>query len=78
MHYKPGEIIFRQGYPGDNAYIIIRGQVEIIDEMGDGTEYRLALLEAGQMFGEMALLDDKPRSATARAATEVILQVMPI
>jgi CRP-like cAMP-binding protein len=78
LHYKAGDVIFRQGYPGDNAYIILSGQVEIVDEIPGGPEFRIALLDAGQMFGELALLDDKPRSATARAVSDVTLQIVPI
>lgn len=78
LHYRAGSIIFRQGYPGDNAYIVISGQVEILDEIPGGPEFRIAVLEAGQMFGEMAVLDDKPRSATARALTDVTLQIVPV
>ena len=78
LNYQPGEIIFQQGYPGDYAYIIVSGEVEIIDLKPDGAVEMIALLEPGQMFGEMALLDDKPRSATARARTAVALQIMPI
>lgn len=78
LYFKAGDIIFRQGYPGDNAYIVISGQVEIVDMIPDGPEFRIAVLDAGQMFGELALLDDKPRSATARAITDVTLQIVPI
>lgn len=78
LQYQAGEIIFRQGYPGDYAYVIVSGQVEIVDVKPDGSIEHIALLEPGQMFGEMALLDDQPRSATARAATDVSLQIMPI
>jgi CRP-like cAMP-binding protein len=78
LHYKAGETIFRQGYPGDNAYVILSGQVEIIDEIPGGPEFQIAVLDAGRMFGEIALLDDKPRSATARALTDVTLQIVPV
>lgn len=78
LTFAAGETIFRQGYPGDFAYIVVAGQVEILDIMTDGSEFRIAILEVGQMFGEMALLDDKPRSATARALTDVQLQIVPL
>lgn len=78
IHYKTGEVIFRQGYPGDHAYIIQQGKVEIYNEWPDGCIESIAILDEGQMFGEMALTDDAPRSASARAHTDVSLQIMDI
>jgi len=57
-------IVVQEGEPGDAMYIIIRGAVKISYYTADGQEVVLALLEAGAFFGEMALLDDQPRSAT--------------
>ena len=70
--YRPGDVLFRQGEPGDAAYFIRSGQVEIVRET-DGSESVLAQLGAGQYFGEAALLSNAPRNATVRAsaATEV-------
>lgn len=76
--FKAGEVVFRQGYPGDYAYIIQQGEIEIYHEEADGTEKHLALLGEGEMFGELALTDDAPRSASARAATDCSLQIMEI
>lgn len=76
--FSAGEVIFRQGYPGDHAYIIKRGEVEIVLENVDGSEEIVATLGEGEMFGEMAVMDDAPRSATARAKTDCALQVMAI
>ncbi len=78
LDFAAGEVIFRQGYPSDNAYIIQSGVVEIYHEHPDGSEEHLADLEAGQMFGEYGVLDDAPRSASARAKTEVFLQIVPL
>lgn len=70
--YAAGEVIFRQGDLGTDMYIIHEGQVEIVT--GDGErENVVAVLEKGDFFGEMSLLDEQPRSATARAATDVRL-----
>lgn len=67
--YPAGAVIFRQGDPGHDMFILQQGQVEICQLMG-GEEKRLALLEKGDFFGEMALLEDYPeRSATAKAVT---------
>lgn len=61
-----GEILFREGDPGDAFYIVFRGAVEILKE-GPGQAQRLAVRRDGGAFGEMSLLNDAPRSATARA-----------
>lgn len=78
LNYSAGDIIFRQGYPGDHAYIVKKGEVEIYNELPDGSIESIAILHEGQMFGEMALTDDAPRSASARAHTDVSLQIMDI
>lgn len=64
--YADGEVICRQGEIGDRMYVIQAGQVTVIRE-ADGTEIFLAELTAGDIFGEMALFDRSPRSATVRA-----------
>ena len=64
--YQPGQLIMRQGDTGVGAFIIRNGKVEIIQER-DGKEQRLATLGPGDVVGEMALLDEFPRSASVRA-----------
>lgn len=67
--------LFQQGDAGDALYVVISGQVEIL-HMLDGAPVRLTACRTGEYFGEMALLDDAPRSATARALEDsVLLQV---
>jgi len=68
--YKKGEPIFRMGDPGLGMYIIINGAVEIVEEPENGTRTKLAELEKGAFFGDMALLDEKPRSASAIAMVD--------
>ena len=70
-----GTVIVRQGAPADKFFIIIDGEVEIIRE-DDGQQRTLATLTRGQFFGEMAILRDSPRMATARAATPATLFAM--
>lgn len=62
-----GQVIFHHGDPGGLLYIISRGKVKISYATQDGQEALLAILGAGDFFGELALLDDSPRSATAEA-----------
>ena len=64
--YERGQVIVRQGEAGDSMYVIQGGQVEVVQEK-DGKEYRLSVLGRGDVFGEMALFDREPRSATVRA-----------
>jgi F420-non-reducing hydrogenase small subunit len=64
--FKKGEVVFKQGEQGDTMYIIQSGAVEISQEQ-DGKDVVLALLDQGDFFGEMALLQDEVRSATVRA-----------
>lgn len=67
--YGANEFIFSQGDPGLGMYVIEDGQVEILLTEPDGEEKRLAALKAGDFFGELSLLDESPRSASAVAKT---------
>ena len=64
--YDRNQVIFREHENGDMAYIIADGQVQIVKESDNGPTV-LGVLERGAMFGEMALIDDKPRMASAKA-----------
>ena len=68
--YGDGEEIVRQGETGDCMYVIQTGQTEAIQGK-EGKAVRLAVLGEGDVFGEMALFERKPRSATVRALGEV-------
>ncbi|MCS7148923.1 MAG: EAL domain-containing protein [Geminocystis sp.] len=73
--FRAGEYIFREGDKGDVAYILEEGVVEIIATI-DGTPTFLNVLTPGDIFGELALIDDSPRSASALAKTDVLLTVI--
>jgi small-conductance mechanosensitive channel/CRP-like cAMP-binding protein len=74
--YAPGELIFRKGDQGDSMFIINRGSVEVRVPGSNGSLQRVAVLESGNFFGEMALLTGEPRTADINALTEVeILEV---
>jgi len=64
--YDEGKVIFREGEPGNEMFIIIEGEVKITKKAGN-LEKTLMILRSGDFFGEMALVDDKPRSASAIA-----------
>ena len=67
-HFKEGEHVFRTNEPGVGMYIIMEGSVEIYRVRGDSeTADRLAEFYDGDFFGELALLEDLPRTASARA-----------
>ncbi len=65
-----GDIIFSEGEIGNDMFILQSGTVELIKKIGGETKV-LATLEKGDFFGEMSVLEDLPRTATARAKTEV-------
>lgn len=63
--YKKGEPVFRMGDPGLGMYIINKGLVNIAEENSAGEMTTLAVLKDGAFFGDLALLDEAPRSASA-------------
>jgi len=70
VSYQPGEIIFCEYEPGDAFYLIQEGRVQISKIMGD-IEKTVDVLQPGEVFGEMAILEEAPRSASAIAAEQV-------
>jgi CRP-like cAMP-binding protein len=74
---KPEEVLFEEGEPGDAFYIVFKGAIQILKTRADDTEEKLAVRRDGEGFGEMALLNDAPRSATARALERTQLLRIP-
>ena len=68
VHVEQGELVFAEGEPGDHLYVIVEGEVDVLN----GGERR-ASLRVKECFGEMALLDASPRSASCRAHTNLEL-----
>ena len=68
--FNPGEVIFSEFEPGDNFYLIQSGRVQLSKHIGD-IEKTLDILQPSEMFGEMAILENSPRSATAIALDTV-------
>ena len=67
--YLEGEVIFREGDPGDKLFLLLDGSVEVIKDHEGNAELKLQTLHAVNYFGEMAILTDEPRSATTVAAS---------
>ncbi len=74
---RPGEVLFREGDPGDAMYVVLEGRIRISKIIPGAGEEALAILERGDYFGEMALIDRQPRSAFAKAhdAGAVVLAI---
>jgi uncharacterized protein YhbP (UPF0306 family) len=70
-----GDVVVRQGAPADKFFIIVDGEVEVLRD-DDGESRRLATLQRGQFFGEIAILRDTPRMATVKAITPTTLFAM--
>lgn len=70
-----GDIVIREGEDGNEAYLILAGKVEI-RKAGSGGDIRLAVLGKGEVFGEMAIIDEQPRSASAVALEDGELLVV--
>jgi CRP-like cAMP-binding protein len=72
-HYAPGEVVFREGQTGAGMYILEKGAVDIVLRLEDGSEQCVVSLKAGQFFGELALLEATPRTATAVVRQPTVL-----
>ncbi|MBL0213148.1 MAG: Crp/Fnr family transcriptional regulator [Myxococcales bacterium] len=73
--FPAGSVLFEEGQPGDYMYVVQTGEVEIRRQVGE-TERVLAILPPGEFFGEMAILNGRPRSATAVCKTKARLLVI--
>lgn len=73
VSYKPGDYIFFEGDIESHFYIIENGIVQIYTKSADGKRINICEINSGESFGEFALLDQKPRSASAQAITDVTL-----
>ena len=76
-HYQQGEVIFREGDSGHSLYLVKSGQVRIFVNGLDGHETSVILFgRPGEIFGELAIIDGLPRSATAIALGQTVLYTM--
>ncbi len=77
--FKKSEIVFREGEPGDRIYFIISGEVSVLASLAqNGRARRLATFAEGVFFGDMAILEGQPRSATVRADTDTEVLYMTV
>ena len=76
--YPTGAALLRQGETGVGLFVILSGSVRVTQRRDDGSERELATLGRGDVLGEMALLDDLPRSATATALEPTRALVLPV
>jgi len=68
-----GDVIFSEGQPGDQMYVIVEGKVKLGQTSADGRESLLGVLGPGEMFGELSLFDPGLRTSTATALTDSIV-----
>lgn len=69
---EKGEVVIREGEVGENFFIIVRGDVEVLTTTPDGRRVQLHRMDDGDYFGEIALLEDIPRTATVRTLTQCL------
>ena len=69
--FGPGELIVEEGHTGNGLYLIVSGNVEAIKGLGTEQQQTVNKLSAGEVFGEMALLGEWPRTASVRAVDNV-------
>ncbi len=73
--FQPGDILFRQGDPSDHVVLVRSGQAEVLREVGEDC-ILLGMAKEGEFLGEMGVLDERPRSATVRAASELEVELI--
>ena len=74
-HFAEGQVLFREGDPADSVFRLLSGAVDILRDL-DGDPILLGTVGAGQFIGEMGVVENRPRSATARAASEVEVEIL--
>src|SRR6185436_1164743 len=74
-HFAEGQVLFREGDLPDSVFCLLSGSVDILREL-DGEPILLGTVGAGQFIGEMGVVENRPRSATARAASEVEVEIL--
>jgi CRP-like cAMP-binding protein len=75
--YEAGEVVFREGDGGDTCYIVRSGLARAVRQHSDGRSITLSHFAAGDIFGELAMFDEEPRSATVDVIEEVEVVAIP-
>ncbi|HEX9058322.1 MAG TPA: cyclic nucleotide-binding domain-containing protein [Ktedonobacterales bacterium] len=76
--YAAGDVLVRQGEPGVGLFVIVSGRVQITQHHADAVSAAIATSGPGDVFGEMSLLDDLPRSATVTALEPTRVLLLPV
>src|SRR5262249_53514779 len=74
-HLAAGQVLFREGDTADSVFRVVSGSVDILREL-DGDPILLGTVGAGQFIGEMGVVENRPRNATARAASDVEVEIL--
>src|SRR5215813_2693848 len=75
MHFAEGQVLFREGHPANSVFRVLSGTVDIVREL-DGEPILLGTVGVGQFIGEMGVVENRPRSATARAACDIEVEIL--
>lgn len=73
VEVTPGEVVFQEGDRGDYVCFVVEGSLDVLKRSGTGEDIVISTLSKGRSIGEMAVIDDLPRSATVRARTKATL-----
>lgn len=77
LDLQRGDVLFREGEPPDELFVVVAGRIAIANKSVDGRESMVALMEEGDLFGEMGLFDGRGRSAEARALETSVVTAVP-
>ncbi|UCB49415.1 MAG: cyclic nucleotide-binding domain-containing protein [Deltaproteobacteria bacterium] len=73
IELTPGEIVFREGEPGDYVCFVVEGSLDVLKRSESGEDIVISTLSKGRSIGEMSVIDDLPRSASVKARTKATL-----
>lgn len=74
---QAGEVLFREGDAGTEAYVVLEGEVDVVQRLSGGSERVRAQFREGELFGELALFGSGSRAAAAVARTDTVLGAIP-
>ncbi len=77
LEMRRGDLLFREGDDPDELFVVVSGRIAIANKSIDGRESMVALMEEGDLFGEMGLFDGRGRSAEARALETSVVTAVP-